>query len=178
MKVVAISSCIILMSFLCAPCSAQTSAVSLPNGETTGCGGYTTPIFPASAGEDYKNTCWVARVKKDQFTDKVTCLVYPAGMNIKAYPFIVFSKSQVAMTVSGGDRYPGTPMMIRVDQNAAIAGGKDFSRSSVSTLLKEMSSGSIIMARYSDWPYNTYVVGKMGAKGIAEAIAYCRAHVQ
>lgn len=82
------------------------------------------------------------------------------------------------MTVSGGERYPGTPMMIRVDQNAAIAGGKDFSSSSVSTLLREMSNGSVIMARYSDWPYNTYVVGKMDAKGIDEAIAYCRAHVQ
>jgi hypothetical protein len=91
----------------------------------------------------------------------------------------ISQKKGVSILVSGREnRYPGTPMTIRVDENKAISGGKSFSASSIDILLKQMSAGSIIQARYSEWPYNTYIDGRTDAEGIAEAIIYCRANVK
>lgn len=154
------------------------SHIALAQGLTTGCGDYVTPVFPAAVGKDYKQTCWVARAHKDEFTDVTSCEIYPAGTKNDAYPFVFVRKSGISISVGGGDQYPGSTSMIRVDDNEAVSGGSRFSKTSSDLLIQQMSKGSVIRARFSEWPSNAYRTGTMDAAGFSEAIAYCRASVQ
>jgi hypothetical protein len=144
----------------------------------TGCGDYVLPVFPAAADKAYKKTCWVARAQKDEFTDVSSCQIYPAGTDHDAYPFVYVRKGSISVSVAGGDQYPGSTSMIRVDDREAVSGGSRFNKAASELLIKQMSGGSVIKARFSEWPTDTYRTGTVDSAGFSEAVEYCRASVQ
>lgn len=145
-----------------------------------GCGGFLKPVFPANAPQDYENTCWIARVETDEFTDLTSCRIYPAGSGrYGAYPFALFTRNNELLGVAGGQKFPGSTTMIRVDDNEAVSGDDaGFSGSSSALLITQMSSGKVIRARFSEWPSKLLKTGVMDAAGFDEAVEFCRSSVQ
>lgn len=68
--------------------------------------------------------------------------------------------------------------MIRVDDNEAVSGGEQFSSSTSELLLRQMSAGAIIRARFSEWPSNLYKSGQLDSAGFSEAVEFCRGSVR
>ena len=115
---------------------------------------------------------WLLKCKVDAMEDYRSCYI---SFRFHAFEFGHFSArinqgGKVYLWAIGGDIYPGSQQIIRVDANKPhrSPGGKSFV--GTSALLKEIRSGIVLRTRWYDWPKNTKQDMEHPLKGFGEAL--------
>lgn len=137
---------------------------------------YSINMLSGAARFDSDDGTYIVFCEVDAMTDRTTCRVsYQPGNEVTADFRVWYSSGQYQVTVGrSGERYPHTPVSLRVDGNPPVSGREDqgIQGADARRLLAQMRSGHTVLTRHTNWPYRHHVNTEARLRGFSEAIDY------
>ena len=121
---------------------------------------------------------WKAHQTTDPMTDKKACSVSPAVyVKQDGGLLVLVQRSGISFTTMG-DKYPGEESRIRVDKHKAFTFENSLQGGSARALLSQLSSGTMVLTEYMDWPYNLPNVRSVPVCDLLEKIESCNEFIR
>lgn len=116
--------------------------------------------------KDKNGENWSIRCRKDEMNDTHYCAMTRQALTVGA-----FDTSSHFVSV-GSEHFPGSSIVARVDkQDPVTAAAKSgFTTSQETSLIAAMSSGTSVLTRYVQWPYQTNKDKKISLYGFKSAL--------
>lgn len=101
---------------------------------------------------------WEVGCRADGMTDETTCTV--RNRHAKDALLVVATKGRASFMLVG-DKYPGEPMAVRVDQHSPIRFDEVLRGAQAAKFQQQLRSGETVQTRFVSWPYGTNTDRKM-----------------
>ena len=106
---------------------------------------------------------WRVRCSDDRIYDLRTCVIHSSTITVG-----IASKG-IEMVTVGRNTYPGSEVVVRVDENPPIDLSEDISFETYSEVIEQLKAGDLVLTRHTEWPSQTLVNGRVSLIGFTKA---------